>query len=186
VTFVALAAALPGCMTGHLLDAARRRERPVVVTGAGLDGDRLLVRYTVEVSDDAGHVLDATEGAAAVPLVALRATAAPGADAVAVARIAPARVARGQPVSLVRAATGGSGACAGPSLEVVETDGRDVALLWHDGGGAAAGAPLPTAALTQLRIAPWVWPLVPATLAVDAVATPVLLFFAPAVLLIGE
>jgi hypothetical protein len=181
-----LVAVLPGCMTGHLLDAARRRERPVVVTGAGLDGDRLLVRYTAEVSDDAGRVLGTTESAAAVPLVALRAPVSPDADAVAVTPIAPARVAQAQLVRLARGTNGGADVCAGPSLDVTEADGRDVGLIWRDASGEAAGAPLPTAALTQVRIAPWVWPLVPATLAVDAVGTPLLLFFAPAVMVIGE
>jgi hypothetical protein len=37
-----------------------------------------------------------------------------------------------------------------------------------------------------MRTAPWAWPLMPAMLAVDAVLTPVLVFFAPAVMVIGE
>src|SRR5262245_46827364 len=72
VALAVLVATLPGCVTGHLFDAARRRERPLAITAARLDGDRLLVRYTAQITDDAGEKLGTTEAAAAIPLAALR------------------------------------------------------------------------------------------------------------------
>ena len=181
-----LAAVLPGCVTGHLLDAARRRERPLAIDGAALDGDRLVVRYTAEVTNDAGTRLGTTPAVAALPLATLRAPVTPRADAVRPVWRAPGRSAGGRPVAVVR---GGipeawKGAC--PAVEVVREDGRDTALVWRDDPASPPWAPVPTAALTRLRTAPWAWTLVPATLAVDAVAVPVLLFFAPAMMVLGE
>src|SRR5262249_32690019 len=79
---VLLAVALSGCVTGHLLDAARRRERPVDVTRASLAGDRLVVEYAAEVTDDEGTRIATTPGAAGLPLSVLRAPVSPPADAV--------------------------------------------------------------------------------------------------------
>ncbi len=186
VPLAVLVATLPGCVTGHLLDAARRRERPLAITAAGLDGDRLLVRYTAEITNDAGRSVGTTESAAAIPLSALRVPAPPAADAVSRAWVAPTEVARGQPVIVARGATSTTDTCAGASLEVVPGDGRDVALVWRDGGATPPWAPVPTAALTRLRIAPWVWPLLPATVAADIVVAPGLLFLAPTVMVLGE
>ena len=181
-----LAAALPGCVMGHLVDAGRRRETPVTVTAAGLDGDRVVVRYVAEVTDDGGARLGTTEGAAAIPLARLRAAQTPAADTLDPDWVAPARVARAQPVGVARGVPSGTDTCAGPLLEVVQADGRDTALVWRDGGAVPPWAPVPTAALTRPRIAPWVWPLRPAAIAVDAVVGPILLFFAPAILVVGE
>jgi len=182
---LALATGSSGCLSGHLLDAARRRERPVAIRAASVDGDRLLVRYTTEVTDDTGARLGAAEGAAALPLTALRTTVAPAADAVQPVWISPAQVTRGQSIGLRDGATDERAGCAAPpELEVVRRDGRDVAIAWRDDG--ITWAPVPTAGLTRIRTAPWAWPLVPVTLAADAVAVPVLLFFAPAVLVVGE
>src|SRR5215470_14260708 len=91
---LALATGSSGCLSGHLLDAGRRRERPMAIRAASLDGDRLLVRYTTEVTDDAGTPLGAAEGAAALPLAALRTTVAPAADALHPVWIPPAQVTR--------------------------------------------------------------------------------------------
>ena len=51
----ALALLLPGCVTGHLLAAARRREyaREIVEVSRDARG-AVIVRYTAEVVDDAG------------------------------------------------------------------------------------------------------------------------------------
>jgi hypothetical protein len=182
-----LAAVLPGCVTGHLLDAARRRERPVAVTAAAIDGDRLVVRYTAEVQADDGERLGTADGVAAIPLATLRAAESPPADAVSPSWPSSWRSGGGVPVAIERAGRGGGEAtCAGPTLEVLEADGHDTALVWHDGAGAPPNAPVPLAALTRMRTAPWAWPLMPPMLAVDAVLTPVLVFLAPAVMVMGE
>jgi hypothetical protein len=186
VALALLAIGLPGCVTGHLLDAARRREHPVAITAAGLEGDRLLVRYTAEVTDDTGDGVGTTEAAAALPLSQLRTPASPAADALAPDWIAPARVARGEPVVVARGTASRGDACAGRTLEVIEKDGRDVALVWRDGGATPPWAPVPIAALTRQRTAPWVWPLMPPAVAVDGVVGPILLFFVPAVMVVSE
>ncbi len=54
---VVLLLALPGCVMGHVVDAGRRRETPVAVTAAGVDDDRLLIRYVATVTDDGGAPL---------------------------------------------------------------------------------------------------------------------------------
>ena len=186
VPLAVLVAMLPGCVTGHLLDAARRRERPIAITAAGLDGDRLLVRYAAEITNDTGRRVGTTESAAAIPLSALRVPAPPAADAVSHAWIAPTEVARGQPVIVARGVASTTDTCAAASLEVVPGDGRDVALVWRDEGTISPWAPVSTAALTRLRIAPWVWPLLPASVAADVVSGPLLLFLAPTVMVLGE
>jgi hypothetical protein len=183
-----LAAVLPGCVSGHLLDAARRRERPIAVTAAAVDGDRLVIRYTAEVQNDAGDRLGSADGAAAIPLATLRATQSPAADAVSPSWLSlSGAVGGGVPVTIERAGHGGAGAtCAGPVLEVIAKDGRDTALVWRDPPGAPPYAPVPLAALTRSRTAPWAWPLMPPMLAVDAVLTPVLVILAPSVMVLGE
>lgn len=182
-----LAAVLPGCVTGHLMDAARRRERPIRVTAAAVDGERLVVRYTAEVRDDDGDPLGTTDGAAAIPLTTMRSAESPLADRVSPSWPSPWRAVGGVPIAVERAPGAGSGpTCAGPLLEVVEKDGHDTALVWRDAPGAPPNAPVPLAALTRTRTAPWAWPLMLPLLAVDAVLTPVLVVFAPAVMAIGE
>jgi hypothetical protein len=187
VALALLATVLPGCVSGHLLDAARRRERPVAVTAAAVDGDRLVVRYTAEVQNDAGDRLGTVDGAAAIPLATLRVAESPAADAVSPSWLSASRSSVGVPVTIERAGHGGAGAtCAGPVLEVVTKDGRDAALVWRDLPGAPPYAPVPLAALTRSRTAPWAWPLMPPMLAVDAVLTPVLVILAPSVMVLGE
>jgi len=51
---VALALVLPGCVTGHLVAAARRREYAREIHAVSRDGTGLRVRYTAEVTDDDG------------------------------------------------------------------------------------------------------------------------------------
>jgi hypothetical protein len=52
----------------------------------------------------------------------------------------------------------------------------------HDG----ALAPLPATALTRIDTAPWVWPLVPVSVAVDVLATPALVLASPVFFLFGD
>jgi hypothetical protein len=184
MALVVLAAGLPGCVTGHLIDAGRRHERPTAITAAALDGDRVLVRFTAAVTGDIGTPHGTADGAAGIALATLRTRTSPAADTVPSTR-ATAREVMGAPAVPVLRDAGAAAACGGPALEVVHADGRDAALVWHD-PGVAPWAPIPTAGLGRRRIEPWVWPLVPATLAADAVVTPVLIILSPAVLLAGD
>jgi hypothetical protein len=62
-------------------------------------------------------------------------------------------------------------------------DGGDGRLLVRNGDGAMV---LDPAALTDERIAVWVYPLLPLAVVYDAVAVPVLLVFAPVVIVPGD
>lgn len=114
---VLLALALPGCVTGHLFEAARRREYAREIDAPIHDGAGTLVRYTAEVTADDGS-------------------------------------SRGTVVRTIR---------------------------------LPPGAPPPTPReLTRTRTEPWVYPLVPLTLACDVVAVPTLVLMSPAILLFGD
>ena len=53
-------------------------------------------------------------------------------------------------------------------------------------GTTAAYPPFYSAALTQAHTAPWAYPLVPLCAVFDAATNPVLLFFAPVVIVTGD
>jgi hypothetical protein len=174
-------AVLPGCVTGHLLDAARRRERPLAIDAAVVDGRRLVVAYTAVVTDDLGAPLGRRQRRAAIDLTAPE-RENPGAGEPAVVRLADGTSLRGRPLAL-RERPGGAGQ--GPALLVERTSGGLPGRLVLDEPGAAA-RPVPAGALVETWTAPWAWPLLPVGLAVDLVVDPVLLFFAPAVILMGD
>jgi len=184
IALALLALGAQGCLTGHLLDAARRREQPVAYHDASIDGGRLLLGYSAVVSDDQGRHLERTERWAALALADLR-----RAD-LAVAAFPVARLAHDAPVHGRRVAlhAGRDGRLDGPPpfLEIDEgPDGRQLRFVLHE----TPGVPYPpfySAALTRTRSAPWVYPLLPLSLAVDAATNPVLLFFAPAVMVLGD
>src|SRR5262249_57211861 len=100
--------ARPGGARGPPRAAARRRERPIAVTAAAVDGDRLVVRYTAEVQNDAGDRIGTADGAAAIPLATLRAAQSPAADAVSPSWLSPSRSGIGTPVTLERDGHGGA------------------------------------------------------------------------------
>jgi hypothetical protein len=169
-----------GCVTGHLFDAARRWEQPAVFEAASLDGDRLVLRYRARVTDDDGDPIGDRQRRVAVAIASLRAADAP---------TAPPRIddlpdrgpLAGRPLPLV----GEGDATALPRIEVSEpSDGGPACLVLYAEQGRFA--PLYANAFTRSSTAAWAYPLVPVTAAVDAVAVPVLLFLAPAVLTTGD
>ncbi len=163
-----LAGLLSGCFSGHLLDHARRREQVRTWQEAFVDGDDLLVRYAAVDVDDAGRPAGTTERWATIPLAEVRAGDRP-VDTLTVGWLsdADARRRREQAVP----------------IQVVH---GDTGLIVLDTPEAVPLPPLPAGAFTRLHLEPWVWPLLPFTLAVDAVGTPVLLLFAPAVITVGD
>ena len=173
-----LAAATSGCLSGHLLDAARRWEAPQAIEQASVAGDRLVVRYRVLVTDDADEPRGARTVRAAVRLASLRSPPPPA--CLEVEREDDAGPLGGTPVTIARK---GSPAPA-PALEVASRDGRPVLLVLRT--DESTYAPLPASALSRSWTAPWAYPLLPAALAIDAVGVPVLLLFAPAVILPGD
>jgi hypothetical protein len=145
---------------------ARRWERPASFAEATIDGDRLVVEYQAEITDDAGEPIGVRPRRAAISLASLCGTAA---DDVVVRPL------------------GDSGALPGRAVGVetvpAPAEGAPVSLLVHD---AAVAAPIPGNVFTRTSTAPWVYPLVPLAVCVDATSLPILLFFAPGPMVIGD
>lgn len=210
---------MPGCFTGHLLDAARRREHPLAVHAAWVEGDRLVLAWGAELRTDLGAPLGGIARAGAVPLSALagdtpvaadaleveprdaRAPVGPGAVAVAVVASSRARrddapvggdaavagdTAVGSDAMAARqppAAGDPAAAAAHSTLEIRPAPGAPL-LAFQD--ASRAWAPFPLNALGTRHTAAWAWPLLPGTIALDVVVVPPLLFFAPAVITMGD
>jgi hypothetical protein len=171
---LALGLGAQGCFTGHLLDAARRIERPVAVEEAALTADRLLLRYTALVTDDLGEPLARRECRAAIALADLRRS--PPVDRFPIERLANGASLEGQRVAL------GGPVAVGPFLEVHPGGEWFVLHTVEDGDYP----PFYSAALARTRTAAWAYPLLPLTVTFDAAADPVLLFFAPMVIVLGD
>ena len=72
-----------------------------------------------------------------------------------------------------------------PFLRIEQpADGRPALLVLGD--EQQTFAPVPANAFTTTSTAGWVYPLVPFALCVDATSLPVLLFFAPGAIVIGD
>lgn len=178
-TALALAAALAasGCLSGHLLDAARRREVPAAVRAVSLDGDDLVVTVRTTTTTDLGRSVGRGLVRARVALGDLERPQP--VDQLPVRFERPQGTLPGRPLlvlpvgappwprPLVRLDQGDP-----PALRL-RTEEREYAALHLD-------------ALTRTRYAPWAWALMPAALAVDAVVVPPLLLFAPAIIAVGD
>lgn len=171
-----------GCVTGHLFEAARRREQPLAVHEAWLLGDRLVVGYTALVTDALGHPLGREERQAAIPLVALRrGDLAP--DAFPLEWLASEKAGSGP---LLPLSSGGGPAPSPPFLQVEERPDRTpMRLILHE-ADATIAPPFPANALTRTSTAVWVYPLLPLSLPVDAVVDPVGFLFLPIWVAIGD
>jgi len=169
-----------GCVSGHLLDAARRRELPIRYEEAFVDGDRLLLRYTTLVTDDIGQPIEHRERRAAIALARLR--QAPPIDAFPVERLADDAPLPGGRVA-IRVDSDDS---PGPSLRVWgDARGRQVQFTFDDARDGRYPA-VYSSALAHARTPLWVYPLLPLAVAVDVATNPILLLFAPAVILPGD
>jgi hypothetical protein len=166
VAVVAASLVSAGCATGHLIDRARRYERPIAYERAAIAEGRLTVAYTAAETNQFWRRLGTHRRTAAVPLAQLVDEGRTVED-VRVERLPDDAPVVGTPLV----------------LSLVPDGGRRDALLVRDANG---GAFLDPTVLTEERIAPWVYPLLPLALAYDAVAIPVLLVFAPAVIIPGD
>jgi len=173
--------AAQGCVTGHLLDAARRIERPAAYREASLDGDRLLLRYATLVTDDDGRPLGRAARRVAIAVADLRRADVP-VERFPVRHLPDAGPLPGRPLAL----TTGNGPAGGSVLDVEQDpDGRPFRVVLDDAGSGAPGAFYP-AALTTRRTALWAYPLLPLSVAIDVATNPVLMFFAPAVIVFAD
>jgi hypothetical protein len=175
---VLTALTLQGCITGHMVDYAREIERPVAYRQATLDGNRLLLAYDTVVINERGRRLARRERRAAVALADLE-RGLP-VDAFPVVRLPDDAPLTGRRVAL----DGRPGEM--PALEIeTASDGRQTSFVLLDPKDGRRRT-FQSAALSRTRVAPWIYPLLPFGLMVDAVSNPVLLFFAPAVMVIGD
>lgn len=165
---VVLAAVGTGCVTGHLWQMARRWESPASFAAASIDGDRLVVQYDAQVTDDDGVRIGERTRRAALPLASLPAAARAAEDV------------RVHPVAATGAMPGHS---VGLETAPPAADGAPVSLVVDD---PRVPVPIPGNVFTRTSIAPWVYPLVPFAVCMDVTSLPVLLFFAPGPMVIGD
>ncbi|HME68958.1 MAG TPA: hypothetical protein VKM54_03720 [Myxococcota bacterium] len=171
-----------GCVTGHLFDAALRREQPVSYHDALVDGDRLTLGYTALVTTDSGKVLARKERRAAISLTALRRHDLP-VEAFPVEHLADDAPLTGRRLAI--AAQDGEGGAPAYLETEAAPDGREMRFVLHDSGGGPY-APFYSNALTRTSTALWVYPLLPVGAAADLATFPILLVFFPVVLLVGD
>jgi hypothetical protein len=177
---VALALALTsaGCLSGHLLDAARRREVPVALATVALDDGDLVLTMRTRTLTDLGHPVGRGMTRARVALATL-ASARSTDDLHVRFESADGPPSGGRPLLVLASPNAVAPAPlarlvpTGPSALVLETRDATYPPLYLDG-------------LTRCRYAPWVWAAMPLALAADAVVVPPLLLFAPAVVAVGD
>src|SRR5262245_17216750 len=112
-----LAALLSGCVTGHVWQAGRRWERPTTFEQASVDGDRLVVQYAAQVTDDDGVPIGERTRRAALPLASLPAAGHAAEDV----RMHPLDDAGAMP-----------GTSVGLETAPLAADGAPVSLVVHD------------------------------------------------------
>jgi hypothetical protein len=163
-----------GCVTGHLLDLGRRREYLESVREAWVTQDRLVIRYDARVTDDDGRAVGRTERWAAVALADLATTTVPQVEHLRSWSGAGRRVA-------IRDGTGAPPDA--PLLCVTRVAEENLRLAYEE---PADPGVLYANAVTDVWTTPWIYPLMPLTLAFDLVTTPPLAMMAPAILVMGE
>lgn len=169
-----------GCVTGHLLDEARRYERPLVYRAAALDGNRLILAYSAAVTDQFGERLGVAERRVAIATDALRGDVP--VERLRVERLSSDGAPHGRPIPLRTTAPCPDGDD-GPLVTLAE-DGDETRVVLCERERPVGQ--LYVAALVTTRTAAWAYPLVPFTLAVDAVSNPLLLILAPGVITVGD
>jgi hypothetical protein len=149
---------------GHLVDRARRWERPIAYEAATVDDGRLTVAYVAQETNQFWHPLGTHRRVAAVPLAQFTD------DALSVENVRVEHLPDDAPL-------------AGTPVRL-RIEPEQPRLFAADGEGGALF--LHRAVLTREWVQPWVWPLLPFVAVYDAVTVPPLLVFAPAVILPGD
>ena len=167
VAALVLALACAGCATGHLVDRARRWERPIAYEEAVLADGRLRVAYIAEETNQFWRPLGTHRRVAAVPLAQF-ADEALSVEDVRFERLPDDAPLVGTPVH----------------LHIEPEEAGEPRLFAPDSEGGALF--LHPAVLTRAWLQPWVFPLLPFVAVYDAVTVPVLLVFAPAVIIPGD
>lgn len=172
-----------GCVTGHAWQKARRWERVDGYREARVVDGRLLVHYTAALTTDEDLQVGERDRWVEIPLDELR--AAPPVERFRVRRLRAAPAA-GEVVAVCDAAGNAEPArCAvgRPSLCPLGDGGTAGFVLTDETGTYPA---FHSAALTRASTAPWVYPVLPFTVAVDSVMVPGLLLLAPVWIVLGD
>ena len=149
-----LVAALPlGCITGQALEGARLDESPEELVEACRQGDWLRVRYDAVSTREFGEVVSRGERASAIRLSDLETRPRLPVDRVEVLVLDPGQVQKGPH-------------CLAVPTQLVAPDALPV-----EGEKTIS---IPQGVLHRDRTEPWVYPLLPLTLALDVAATPLL------------
>lgn len=174
---LALVVGATGCFSGHLLDAARRRDLPAALVAVGLDGDDVVVTMRTRTVTDLDRPAGCGMTRARVRLDDLARNLPVEDLPVRFERAGPPHP--GRPLLVLT-----SDAVSAPVPVARLDEGPAPALTIET--REATYPPLHLVALTRHRYEPWAWLLMPGALAVDAVTVPPLLFFAPAVIMVGD
>ena len=177
-----------GCATGALFDAGRRTESVLSYREAFTDGERLWLVYDTETSNRRGErvasgtrtaviALDDLDPARGHPLDAFPLKTVPG---------LPSASAVLRPVHVRSSAEPPAPAEEGPLLLFDEADGRATGFSLSALPGQPAGARFDSGSLLERKSAPWVYPLLPLTIACDAVVVPTTSAFAIPFFVIGD
>lgn len=175
-----------GCVTGHAVDAARRHEQVVHFHAACRDGDLLVLRYTASVSTESGEEVGRHDRVAAIGIETLRSSAGRPVDEIPVERdpADPAVWERCHPIPLQKIGSDSSRAPHRETSEWLPPPDEDAWFVLVDETGPPVS--LPTGAFARRSTAPWVWVLLPATLAIDVVVVPPLAILAVPVFAFGD
>ena len=169
-----LAVMSSGCVTGHVLESARRHEEVVEFQMACQDESHLYLRYRTHKDTEFGEEVSQHDREATIELETLRNSVGQPVDEIIVTRkVLDSGVwERCREVALTRVAadsTSAWGAKNGLALVPGESDHWLVEL-------DSKGPPvvLPKGAFTHRSTAPWVWFVVPPALVADVIVSPVL------------
>ena len=181
-----LAVMSSGCVTGHVLESARRHEEVVEFKSACQDENHLYLRYRTHKDTEFGKEVSRHDREAAIRLETLRNSAGQPVDEIMVTRkVLDSGVwERCREVALTRVATDPASARVAKNGLALVPGESDRWLVELD--PQAPPVVLPKGAFTHRSTAPWVWFVVPPALVADAIVSPVLVVIGVPVFSFGD
>lgn len=159
-------AGVPGCVTGHLVDAGLRYEKLARYESVCVAGDRLIVRYTARLETARGEVVSERDRAASVSLSEVGSVPPPPVDTVAVEWLE--EHGECEEIPLV---SDGATALGVRVVEAhrVDRSGEPFALVVS--GDRSEPVTLYSGTFTRSRTALWIVPVLPFAAAADVIVT---------------
>ena len=181
-----LAVMSAGCVTGHVLESARRHEEVVEFKSACQDENYLYLRYRTRKETEFGKVVSRHDREAAIRLETLRNSAGQPVDEIMVTRkVLDSGVwERCREVALTRVAADPTSAGGEKNELALVPSEPDRWLVELD--PQAPPVVLPKGAFTHRSTAPWAWFVVPPALVSDAIVSPVLVVIGVPVFSFGD